>query len=83
MKYYCFRCGKDFLHKGNLNQHFKKRKLCEVNYIDVSYNEIEENYEDLLECFSLISNIAEIYPAITRKLPENYPTRIKKRKKDF
>ena len=86
MTYYCFRCGKDFLHKGHLNRHFKKRKLCESKYLDVSYNEIEENYEYLLECFNILKpctrhvpeNVPEMYPKCTQNVPEMYEKNEKK-----
>ena len=40
----CPRCGKVFLHRGNLNNHLRKQKICKITYINADREEIIKNY---------------------------------------
>ena len=44
----CLRCGKKFKRSNNMKQHFKKERLCKLKLLDVSYEEMMINYDDLL-----------------------------------
>lgn len=41
---YCFRCGHIFSHKSNLNRHLSKKIPCVSKYLDVSGQEILDNF---------------------------------------
>ena len=41
----CPRCGKVFLHRGNLNNHLRKQKICKSTYIDGDREDIIQNYD--------------------------------------
>tara|TARA_B100001964_G_C14210800_1_gene590427 strand:+ start:69 stop:899 length:831 start_codon:yes stop_codon:yes gene_type:complete len=56
---FCFRCGKKFDRKIHLNRHLGRRKICVLKYLDVSYEEIRENYDELLECFKILNLTTE------------------------
>ena len=56
MKKLCLRCGKNFDHSGHLKRHFKRKKLCKVNLLDVTYEEMEANYSELLECAKILDS---------------------------
>ncbi len=36
-EYYCQRCLKKFLTKYKLKRHFKRKKLCKLNGLDLNY----------------------------------------------
>lgn len=44
MEKFCYRCGKSFLTKSNLNRHLSIKKSCEEKYLGISRNEIMNNY---------------------------------------
>ena len=64
--YKCLRCGKKFRDKWGMNRHFKREKLCKRNLLDVTYKEMIENYDYLLE-------LLEIEGAISTKYSIGYP----------
>lgn len=64
--YKCLRCGKKFRDKWGMNRHFKRDKLCKRNLLDVTYKEMIENYDYLLE-------LLEIEGAISTKYSIEYP----------
>jgi hypothetical protein len=43
---YCFRCGKKFSTKSNLNQHLNKKKECEIKYLDLARTIAREKYDE-------------------------------------
>ena len=43
----CLRCGKIFNRKSNMRQHFNRTKLCDINLLEVSYDEMLNNYNEL------------------------------------
>ena len=79
---FCFRCGKKFDRKIHLNRPLGRQKICVLKYLDVSYDEIQKNYEELLECFKILKyvpeNVPEMYPKCTRNVPKMYPKNEKK-----
>ena len=46
---YCLRCGKSFERNFNFKRHLKRTKNCKANILDVSYEDIELNYNDLIK----------------------------------
>jgi hypothetical protein len=54
---YCFRCGKKNGSISNLNSHLKNKKLCEPIYLDITSDEIVNNYSNYLNTFLEIYNI--------------------------
>ena len=49
--YYCFRCGKETKTKSNLNSHLRNRKQCLIKFMDISRDDIINNYNDYLNKF--------------------------------
>ena len=43
----CLRCGKIFNRKSNMRQHFNRTKICDINLLEVSYDEMLNNYNEL------------------------------------
>jgi hypothetical protein len=41
----CPRCGKVFSHRGNLNNHLRKQKLCKVLYVNAHPEDIIKDYD--------------------------------------
>ena len=72
--YKCLRCGKTFRDKWGMNRHFKREKLCKKNILDVTYKEMIENYDYLLE-------FLEIEGVINNKVSMGYPENAKKMEK--
>ncbi len=48
---YCFRCGKQFLTKSNLNRHLFITKICPLKYLDITRYNIRQNYNEYLDNF--------------------------------
>lgn len=41
---YCFRCGKEFKRKSNLNLHLNIKKICQAKYLDLDRQVIRNEY---------------------------------------
>ena len=50
----CLRCGKNFKQSWRLKRHFKNEQLCELKLLDVSYKDMTDNYNDLLEVLNCL-----------------------------
>ena len=46
---YCLRCGKSFERKYNFDRHLKRKKKCKVKILDISYEDMKSNYDELFE----------------------------------
>ena len=46
---YCIRCGKSFKRKYNFDRHLNRKKKCKIKILNVSYEDIKTNYEELLK----------------------------------
>lgn len=55
----CPRCGKVFSHRGNLNNHLRKQKLCKVLYVDAQPEDIIKDYDT---CAHQYQNIVKDFP---------------------
>lgn len=69
----CPRCGKVFLHRGNLNNHLRKQKVCKVIHIKAdrediikNYNKYEAEYESLQQ-----QKQKRVYKLKVKPLPES------------
>lgn len=52
---YCPRCGKSFPHRGNLNNHLRKQKICPALIEDIDRNDIILNYHKYMKNFSAVT----------------------------
>ena len=85
MKKYCLRCGKYFNHGGHLKRHFLRRNKCDANILDIGYEEMEQNYENLIECAKSILEVIDcdhelLKEDIIEKKKRKY---VKKKNKDI
>jgi len=48
---YCFRCGKSYSTKTNLNKHLRRNVQCEPNYLNISPNIIITEYDNYENAF--------------------------------
>ena len=64
----CLRCGKKFDRRFSFLRHLKRNKKCEPKLLDVSYEEMKESYEDLLEIAKMIKNEEKVLAEVSRLL---------------
>ena len=54
---YCFRCGKTFSTKSNLNQHLRNKTQCATKYLNIDRNLIIDTYDTYEQSFfSVVDN---------------------------
>ena len=78
----CFRCGKIFEKKSRFFKHLQRIKKCKANLLDVSYEEIENSYDDLLEILKLMKEDKKMLADVSRNVSRFFENFSKKVKKD-
>lgn len=54
---YCFRCGKEFTTKSNLNQHLNRKNKCTITYLNISCESVRNEYKKYENIFiTVLSN---------------------------
>ena len=74
----CLRCGKNFRRKSAFLRHLERIKNCRVKLLDVSYEEIKESYDDLLEVVKILKNDEKKLAGVSRLLAD--PSKINEQK---
>lgn len=71
----CPRCGKVFMHRGNLNIHLRKKTICPTTYLKINRKEIIDNYDKYYQEYCEL-------PEIWAKKEEVYKPKRKRKNKD-
>jgi len=75
---YCFRCGNSFTTKSNLNKHLRKKKPCEIIYLDILRDDVIKRYKEYIKDFISVykikmDSIANNLPIKTNTTANNLP----------
>lgn len=58
----CLRCGHSFSRKDNFKRHVNRSNICDVKYIDISYQYMVDNYKELYEIYNICKEKNIIFP---------------------